>query len=159
VRVLGVDPSSRKIGVTVFEDGKPYWIDSVHLKSNDISQRCLDAFNWFQTLEDALPSTNESKVAFIEGTVVAGARNLQSTIKQAYVSGPIQACLLINGYDVSLVPIGTWKKLTVGTGNATKEQVSEFVRLRWPAVHASAGGNQDILDSCAIASLPTECGG
>lgn len=88
--------------------------------------------------------------AFVEQPVL-GRGGVRSTMVQSFTSGAVQGSLHSSGCDVTLANPSTWKKKAVGRGNATKEDISKWLRLRWPSLHAAAGGNQDLMDAAAIA--------
>jgi len=77
--------------------------------------------------------------------------NLQSTIKQAYVSGGVQAALGEWGFTIALVAPGTWKKGCGAGGGANKRKVSKHIRIAWPGAHKLCAGDQDLLDACGLA--------
>ena len=77
-----------------------------------------------------------------------GRGGVKSTMVQAFVSGAVQAVLYDLGIGVHLVPVGTWKKATVGKGNATKAEVKQWVEMKYPTLK---GEGQDILDAAALA--------
>lgn len=60
--------------------------------------------------------------AFVEEPVVAGARNLRTSLRIAQISGAVLAAV-----PGELVPVPRWKKEVVGKGNATKEEVREWL--------------------------------
>ena len=93
---------------------------------------------WLVLEQDA---TRHGTRLYVEAPVVAGARNLQATIGIAETVGMV----LSLGYPATLVPISTWKKAVVGSGNAKKEDVEAWYK--------STGGTlkgQDFYDAAAI---------
>lgn len=94
--------------------------------------------------------TGSPRLAYLEAPVVAGARNIQSTVKQAMVSGAVQAAFSQAGFTVQLVPISTWKMVVVGHGGSSKADVARSVRGRWPVIANAADGDQDIIDAAAV---------
>lgn len=84
---------------------------------------------------------------FVEAPVLAGARNIQSTIKVAQTTGAVLAGL----DNVREVAISSWKKRTVGNGNANKEQVRLWLDVTHPEIAHMCGGNQDLYDAACIA--------
>lgn len=65
-----------------------------------------------------------------------------------YVAGVVQACLfeVLGGVPVWTVPPSTWKRNSLGFGNASKEQIAA-----WVARHDDRPGTQDERDAWAIA--------
>jgi Holliday junction resolvasome RuvABC endonuclease subunit len=70
---------------------------------------------------------------------------------QAFTSGAIQGALHERGCITQGANVSSWKKAVVGKGNATKEDVGESIRLRWPALYTEVAGDQDLTDASAIA--------
>lgn len=90
------------------------------------------------------------RVAWIEAPVVAGARNIQSTIKQSYINGIVQAVFVQAGFEVYHVAVSTWKMVVCGNGRADKSVVGSTIRAKWPVVHNGCNGDQDLHDAAAI---------
>lgn len=90
------------------------------------------------------------RLVFLEAPVVAGARNIQSTIKQAFINGIVQAVFVKAGFTVELVPVSTWKLAVCGNGRADKTQVANSIRRQWAITHNAANGDQDLIDAAAV---------
>lgn len=84
---------------------------------------------------------------WVEAPIVAGARNLQSSLKIAQVTGVVQAGM----YNVSEVAVGSWKKEVIGRGNANKEDVASWVKENYSHAYRTLGGIQDYIDAFCIA--------
>lgn len=153
---LGIDPGFTKTHAVLLDDRFEF-VNGWHVKLDKVDPEKRPAAVAAMIADIKLDLPIPMTVS-IEAAVVAGARNLQSTIKQAYVIGAIQAELLrgarAEGYDVRLVAVSSWKKAVVGHGSSTKEQVAEFVRLRWPDIGERA---QDYYDAACIAAYPSGC--
>ncbi len=76
--------------------------------------------------------------------------NRKAAIDQSMVVGAIRAVLGARGVNYSLVDPAIWKKLTFGTGHATKEEVKAWVMSKY-----DLPGNleQDYYDAAAIAAF------
>lgn len=81
--------------------------------------------------------------AFVEEPVVAGARNIRTSLQMAQVCGVVLSAL--NG---EVVPVSTWKKAVVGKGNASKDEVKEWLFNSKRDFPASA--KQDHIDATCI---------
>ncbi len=90
------------------------------------------------------------RIAYIEAPVVAGARNLQSTIKQAFINGIVQGVFTKAGFTVHLVPVSTWKMVVCGNGRADKQQVAAHLERVWPVVSHVCAGDQDLIDAATV---------
>lgn len=86
----------------------------------------------------------------IEAPVVAGARNIQSTIKQSMVNGALQAAVRQQKIPFELIAISSWKKEALGKGNLDKPGVKRAVRSRWPDAATRLGSDQDLFDAYSI---------
>lgn len=90
--------------------------------------------------------TGEQCTFFIEEPVVAGARNLRSSLQIAQVSGALMA----TARKSYLVPVSTWKKEVTGKGNSNKEQVSQWLKTVHPDLYERTSGKQDFVDATCI---------
>lgn len=88
---------------------------------------------------------------FIEEPPVAGARNLRTALKLAQAVGAIVASVTGSYTRCYFVPVATWKKATVGKGNATKQEVALWLSRLHPSYAAQCDGSQDLTDACCIA--------
>ena len=139
--VYGIDPASRSLGVIGCGGRKPWSLKAATAKgSRDLELR--DLRDQLSQMFDVLPPG----VVFVEEPVLAGARNIRSTILIAETVG----MLLTLPCRVYLVEISTWKKLTVGKGNASKEDVSSWLSSEHPDYAAICEGDQDLIDAGAI---------
>lgn len=138
-----MDISSKKVAISAFQTENTNavltaeWVagDKWEIENAYLIQRFV--FNFLTPLVRKTDSA-----VFIEEPVVARG-NIRSTMKQAYVNGAVQAAvgLLNPDTSVSLVPVTTWKKEVVGKGNASKDEVADFVS-DW------MGGREDDQDIC-----------
>ncbi len=88
--------------------------------------------------------------AYVEWPVL-GRGGFRSTMVQAFTSGAIQGTLHERGCVTKGANVSSWKKAVVGKGNATKEEVVESLRLRWPSLHDTVVGDQDLCDAACVA--------
>lgn len=54
------------------------------------------------------------------------------------------------------VPVASWKKATVGSGNASKGDVSDWLRDNHPDRHALCRGSQDLIDAACLQIYGTQ---
>lgn len=149
--VVGVDPASSKASMVAlcgeqhmqkhFKDlgksGGPASASAWHMSYLFLS--------WINMEWPGLPIH-----VFVEAPVV-GRGGVRSTMVQCFTSGAIQGAFHDAGCTTQVANVSTWKKSVVGKGNATKEEVSKHLRLRWPALFHAAVGNQDLIDASCIA--------
>lgn len=93
----------------------------------------------------------EQDVVYVEAPVLAGARNIQSTIKVAAAYGAVLAAVNSSHARVVEVPVSLWKVATQGKGNASKDDVSAWLHATHPDHHTECGGDQDLMDATCIA--------
>lgn len=91
----------------------------------------------------------------VESPIVAGVRNLQSTIKVAGVYG-ITLSVVGAWAPVAEVAVSSWKKTTVGNGNANKAAVSKWLQATHPLLYSacfttSGKLDQNLVDATCIA--------
>lgn len=143
--IIGIDPGSTKLAVCLDErtEGRVSFYET-KLPSPYRPQTCGLAAQWLRDIFSSL-NTSVSCKAFLEAPIMV--RNTQSTLKQAMVSGAIQATLDDLGIDVYLVPVTQWKKEIIGKGNASKAEVSEWVEKKYPKLK---GESQDMKDSFCL---------
>lgn len=86
---------------------------------------------------------------FIEEPVLAGARNIRSTLLIAQIAG---AMLIAAGSErvVRFVPVSTWKA-ALGHGHADKDAVRRFIDSLHPQVAQECGHDQDLYDAAGVA--------
>lgn len=133
----GIDPASKKIAMFNGE--------LLHFFGVKKTNRSDEMSVLRQKLE-AFIGTDPETVVYVEEPVLAGARNIRSTILVAETVGMILGLPC----RVEVVPVSSWKMTTVGKGNASKEDVSSWLKLVHPDVHAGCSGNQDLCDASAI---------
>jgi Holliday junction resolvasome RuvABC endonuclease subunit len=54
------------------------------------------------------------------------------------------------GCDIRTVNVSSWKREVVGKGNATKEQVSNYIDATHPDYAPFCDGDQDRIDACCV---------
>jgi len=147
--IWGIDPASKKIAMFT---GSKSGLDLIQAELAEVprSNRNDELMALRSKLEFVIGPDGDH-VIFCEEPVVAGARNLRSTILVAETVGMI---LALNA-RVHLVPVSSWKKGTVGKGNATKDEVSEWLRREHPQYAGYCRDtkwreSQDLRDAAAI---------
>lgn len=144
--IWGIDPASKKIAMFTDNDGLIH-TEVIEVKKSD---RNLELMSLRNHMEYVL-KYDKDPVIYVEEPVLAGARNIRSTILIAQTVGMV---LCLNA-RVRVVPVSSWKKATVGKGNATKEDVTEWLRREYPEYARSCRDtqqreSQDLRDAAAI---------
>jgi Holliday junction resolvasome RuvABC endonuclease subunit len=157
--VLGIDASSKKIAFTYTSPSSPNRFRAYVLSSGKVKTlACRDAYNFIYTVLDDYVCFGDTVHVFLERLLVAPGR-IGATVPQAQVAGAVMAAVgEFQGRGVATLQfaqVGSWKKLVVGSGSASKEQVASHLKRRWPQAYKFAttpGGkiDQDIIDSACI---------
>lgn len=149
--VVGIDPAATRVAFVAIR-GEEFHLQAVPKLGPSGHVACCSARTATLEFLDSLPWSiaHEEVHTFIEDPVL-GRGGFRSTMVQAFTSGAIQGALHEWGATVHRANVSTWKKQAVGKGNAKKPEVAESLRLRWPALFASMGGDQDLCDAASIA--------
>ncbi len=146
--IVGIDSNSKSVAV-VWWNGHRY-----SARKFDVWERwSVESAPWFRRIMARLYGNinlHPNDHVFIEAPVVAGARNIQSTVKQSMVNGILQEVTGAYGVTPVLVSPSTWKQTAVGTGGASKEQVLAAVRLNIEYLANEHERDQDVIDAAAI---------
>lgn len=140
--IWGVDPASKKIAMFTVPVDDLVRTEFIEVKKSDRNLELVSLRDHieFNLLYDTDP------ILYVEEPVVAGARNIRSTILIAETVGMILALRA----KVHMVPVSSWKKATVGNGHATKEDVAQWLAEEHPDYAKHCGSNQDLIDAAAI---------
>lgn len=153
--VTGIDLDSRSIAISVVSPSSHAATRMTRIVAPDsLTERAVILRYLLTELEMHLDWFTES-ATYIEAPVLAGARNIQSTIKIAGVYG-LTLCHVGLWTPVVEVPISTWKKTTVGNGNASKEAVADWLKINHPEMHIQTMGDQNLIDATCIALYGVE---
>ena len=145
--IIGVDPSSRKLAAVIASpEAESKVRTAVKALPQDKPTACLMAFEWLRALVESLDG---DVYVFIE-LPVFGRGGPGSTIPQAQVNGALLAGGHRAGASVNLVNNARVKKEIVGKGNATKDDIRDWVRESWPALYEEIESDQDLCDSAMI---------
>lgn len=146
--IVGVDPSYRTMALVALGDQPMATKIKVPDKIKDPQKIASDLFSGglsFMSL--ATPFA-----IYVEEPVVAGARNLRSSLKIARSVGALMgACSAAGMERVYLVPVSTWKAQVVGNGHASKDDIRTWLDSHQPEVSALCGDDQDLRDAACLA--------
>jgi Holliday junction resolvasome RuvABC endonuclease subunit len=87
-------------------------------------------------------------ICFIEEPPLAGSRNVRTALQLAQTCGALLGVIPVKCY---LTSVGEWKKTVVGKGNATKEEVGEFLNAHFPELYELCSKDQNLIDATCIA--------
>lgn len=154
--IIGVDPSTRKIAITV-SIGDEIEMFKTPIKKSDTEQ--VFAYSWMQSQVFIALAKGASVFIFIEDPVLGfGKRaNAQSLISQARAQGAILAgaqalhdSFPTRPVTVARVAPAEWKKKVIGKGNASKDEIRAWCREYWTNAYDLSEGDQDLIDSAGI---------
>lgn len=138
--MLGIDLGARKISIV---DVEGPWAYHLEVKPDTREGEIREMAVRLRGLRDDGLLTGTK---WVEAPLLAGARNIQSTIQVAQTSGLVLGTLP----DAHQVAVAAWKKRTVGSGNADKGAVAAWLREFHPRLAALCGANQDLVDAACI---------
>lgn len=155
--VLGIDPSSRRlVGVTTYDDtnlleGLSFYETRLPMEKID---SCYAAFVWATQVSQAERDAGNDLLVVLEEPVL-GRGGPHSTIAQSKINGAVLAGLGVSAVSRITVSNSKWKKSVVGSGNASKDQITEWVCDNHPDfynAHLSPSGkpDQDAMDAFCI---------
>ena len=139
--IFGIDPAAKSLAISAWGSG----ITATYKITTKKDDRWRQILELQSQLNPIIDLWNPDAI-FIEEPVVAGAGNIRSTILIAETVGMVLSC----GLPTYLVPVSSWKKKTVGNGNATKQEVAEWIEKELPEYAALCKRDQDLLDAGAI---------
>lgn len=153
--VIGVDPSSQRLAVSVLRDGRAVSSEWRPLPE-DKSFMCFKAMKYIDLTcrKWGLKAASEGVQLhfFIEEPVV-GRGGAYATIVQAKVNGACLAGAIASGHPktVETVNNSTWKKNVLGSGNYPKNKIGDWLKTHWPAAYKLCD-TPDEYDAMCIAA-------
>ena len=144
--VLGLDLSKTRGAIVCYVNGE--YRDHKKFKINELHDAYMNTAEFVGGLIKRLP-TKHHLYAYIESPVV-GRGGAKVTIQQSFVSGVVQYCLQCNEWAVDLVNVQSWKKHVIGSGNSSKEAVSEWFGVNHERMGRLFGGDQDLIDAACV---------
>ncbi len=146
MRILGIDPGSRRTGFGIIDmqDGRTAWVGSgyIRLQGDDLAMRLCSLVESLQEiLEIHRPETLAIEQVFMY-------RNADSALKLGQARGAAIGIIASRGLPVSEYTATQIKKAIVGKGNARKDQVQHMVTAM---LNLSATPQEDAADALAVA--------
>ncbi len=139
--IFGIDPAGKSLAV--------FMTTGEHISAIKAVTRRIDRHEQLSDLKSALSRLYEIEgqgTTFIEAPVVAGARNIQSTLRIAETVGMV----LSLSWPTYVVPVGSWKKAIVGDGHADKLKVRLWLEANRKSYASHCGSDQDLVDAAVI---------
>ena len=152
MRVLGIDPGSRRTGLGVVEaDGdrlRRVGGDCIIMRDTQLSARLGDIYRGVRRIIDA----HAPQVVAVERVFVA--RNPRSALVLGQASGSAICAATVAGCDVVEYSALQIKRAVVGKGAADKQQVQHMVRILL-GLDAPPGFDEADALACAICHIHT----
>lgn len=136
--MIGVDCGGRKLAIVD--------VDAMFFHTYEVRQ-LSERGQELRAAAEHLLGLGLSGPVWVEAPLVAGARNLQSSLKVAQMTGVVHACLP----ETHQVAVSSWKQRVVGRGNADKGAVRSWLDEHHPDIAHLCRGNQDLYDAACIA--------
>lgn len=148
--VAGVDLGVHKAALSIFQDGELTSVDHLELtgmnRSIELATIGLWVFGYTKVVDHV----------FIEKPLIG--RNTDISLQLAQTCGAVMAAHgHLPGHDVRLVSNTSWKKEVVGSGNADKFVVRNWLEAYNSAYADLCGSNQDRVDAIAIGLYGVIC--
>lgn len=145
----GVDYGVRRVALAVIDAGG-HRVDEVLLgECGDVDAIDTLAESCWNVL-----TREHADVVVVEYPIVGMSRNLRVGIRMGMVAGAIIAASRQAGCEVTTVEPATWKKAVIGAGNASKDDVANWLARHHPTYH-SACASQDTIDATCLALYAT----
>jgi Holliday junction resolvasome RuvABC endonuclease subunit len=144
MNVMGVDLGVHKVAVFGWDDEIAY----AHAYVTELTYKREDQLRQLAGLVHDAATLHDADVVWIEDTLVGN--NVKYSMALAEVKGAVMASLASHS-DVRLVNVGTWKKGTVGAGNANKDSIRDYIHVSNGPYAPLCGDDQDLYDACCIA--------
>lgn len=137
---IGVDLGVRHIAIAKFSN------EQLFLKFYETPKSTRwDELNNLREVLDFYTGIRDT--TWIEEPPLAGIRNVRTLVQLNQTAG----ALAITSAPAFFVPVSSWKKQIVGKGNASKEEVSAFLKNEYPRHFDSCQENQNLVDAVCIA--------
>lgn len=147
--IYGLDFGTRRLAVACSDTG---WCGVKKLRDSGknavpIEDAGLQLAQWLS--EDGPWLINDATPVFYAERPFVGRPhgNVRTAIGQALTVGGVLAQA---PGEIHLIEQAEWKKAVVGSGNASKAAIAEFLERYYPALSAAASGDQDVVDAFCI---------
>jgi Holliday junction resolvasome RuvABC endonuclease subunit len=146
--VMGIDLGIAKVAYSLWRDGV---LVETHAMESHHPLRTIQLLELSDDIYEAGKFTGPDYV-FIEDVLIGNNRKYSLQLAQSLgaVLSSLGLLSLEQPLDVHLVNVSTWKKDVVGSGNASKEDVRNYIHEIHSAYAVSCGSDQDRYDAACI---------
>lgn len=158
--VIGIDPKTDGFDAFLTMDGEPLRAYTARAgegiptrlipESGVVAAVYAETVTMMHVVLDSA-AAGDNIYVFVEAPLVAGARNIRTSLKMAMAVGAIVSGVTRYTFRCYLVPVSKWKMATIGTGNASKDQVALWLNQVHPTYAGLCGVSQDLIDAACIA--------
>ncbi len=141
MKILGIDADSKKIALVCFEDDRLLYHELLISHAKNTNDRLYDLIIIFEGQIKAI----KPNITYLEESIFI--QNYKTSRAISEVIGNIKFILRENDIPFETVPVNSWKKVIVGKGNASKDEVREFTENIYPELK---GEIQDTMDACCV---------
>ena len=141
IPTIGIDLGVRSVHISAAQACATITVGRRDNRGDELLELKLKAESWLSNKVGPVWD------AWVEEPVVAGARNLRTSLQMAQVAGVLAS---FEDSTTHYVPVSTWKSVVVGRGNASKEDVARWLADEHPVLHALAAGSQDLVDATCL---------
>jgi Holliday junction resolvasome RuvABC endonuclease subunit len=141
--IWGIDLGARSWHAARIDDGH-HTVYSCQIKPKKIEERA----KILRTLSVELATLLDgSDPVYIEEPVVAGARNLRTSLMLAHTAGALMSRI---AGPVTLVPVSSWKKEVCGHGGLSKQDIWNWLKINEPMFFDNCLEDQNKIDATCI---------
>ena len=140
--VAGVDLGVRKAAVTLLDGDQMLWTGAFESVAKPRSHQLAQVAEWVRD------RVEETGVIYVEEPLVG--RSTRVSLQIAQTAGAVLSAVsdLPGSYLVSNT---AWKKVLLGSGNADKVKIQEWLDLNYSSYALNCDGDQDCYDATCIA--------
>ena len=150
--VVGIDLGVHKIAVSVFTEGDAgftlYRAEAfeTRMAERDMQLMELAAFAYH------LCTSHDADSAWVEKPILGNNRKYSLQLAEVFgaVCSDLAMARIQGGLDIRSVDNKVWKKEVVGDGNASKDDIRNYIHDVHPAYAAFCGDDQDRYDATCI---------
>lgn len=153
MNLVGIDLGTHKISVAAFVEGDSgLTLYDARTHDADPDAPRDQVLNELGRFARDLVHTYQPSSVWVEEVIIGN--NRKYSLQLAEVKGAVLSTLAMHrrntGVDIRMVDNKTWKREVIGNGNATKDQVKDYILVTHPAYAALCGDDQDCYDAACI---------
>jgi Holliday junction resolvasome RuvABC endonuclease subunit len=148
MNLVGIDLGIHKIALAVFVEGTLVHAEAYEVDDDDRGVQLAK----LGSRTSGLAFLHDADSIWIEDVIIGN--NRKYSLRLAETKGAVLASLALNfiqkGAVTRLVDNQVWKKHVVGSGNATKDMVKDYIEVVHPAYAPLCGDDQDLYDAACV---------